>query len=218
MHWWHAAHFALWGRARLLERSLSWYERILPGARATAQAARVRGARWPKMVGPRATKALEIGPFLIWQQPHPIYLAELVYRAHLTGRRWSVPRDRVRVGGVHGVLPCWDSHGASRYVLGTAAHPRQEIIHPARPQPDLRAGILGIRARDGAAVATATGLKREPTWDKVLNGLFAELPMRDGLYVNTESAPTTFTDAAQRRDHPTLLGAYGFVGVEARRS
>ena len=35
--------------------------------------------------------------------------------------------------------------------------------------------------------------------------------MRDGLYVNTESAPTTFTDADQRRDHPTLLGAYGFV-------
>jgi hypothetical protein len=36
--------------------------------------------------------------------------------------------------------------------------------------------------------------------------------MRDGLYVNAESAPTTFTDADQRRDHPTLLGAYGFVG------
>jgi hypothetical protein len=35
--------------------------------------------------------------------------------------------------------------------------------------------------------------------------------MREGLYVNTESAPTTFTDPAQRRDHPTLLGAYGFV-------
>jgi hypothetical protein len=54
------------------------------------------------------------------------------------------------------------------------------------------------------------GLKREPTWDTVLHGLSA-LPMRDGPYVNTESAPTTFTDPAQRRDHPTLLGAYGFV-------
>ena len=39
--------------------------------------------------------------------------------------------------------------------------------------------------------------------------------MRDGLYVNAESAPTTFTDADQRRDHPTLLGAYGFVAVAA---
>ena len=31
MHWWHAAHFALWGRPELLERSLDWYRKILPG-------------------------------------------------------------------------------------------------------------------------------------------------------------------------------------------
>jgi protein-glucosylgalactosylhydroxylysine glucosidase len=38
------------------------------------------------------------------------------------------------------------------------------------------------------------------------------LPMRDGLYTNAESDPDTFTDASKRRDHPTLLGAYGFIG------
>jgi len=37
MHWWHAAHFALWGRPDLLERSLDWYRRILPAARETAR-------------------------------------------------------------------------------------------------------------------------------------------------------------------------------------
>jgi protein-glucosylgalactosylhydroxylysine glucosidase len=37
MHWWHAAHFALWGRLPLLERSLGFYRQILPRARATAQ-------------------------------------------------------------------------------------------------------------------------------------------------------------------------------------
>jgi hypothetical protein len=35
--------------------------------------------------------------------------------------------------------------------------------------------------------------------------------MRDGLYVATESAPDTFHDRALRRDHPSMLGAYGFV-------
>ena len=30
MHWWHAVHFALWDRLPLLERSLPWYESILP--------------------------------------------------------------------------------------------------------------------------------------------------------------------------------------------
>src|SRR5206468_12962914 len=36
MHWWHAAHFALWVRAALLERSLAWYTRVLPSARENA--------------------------------------------------------------------------------------------------------------------------------------------------------------------------------------
>jgi hypothetical protein len=32
MHWWHASHFALWERLPLLERSLGYYQRILPRA------------------------------------------------------------------------------------------------------------------------------------------------------------------------------------------
>ena len=38
MHWWHAAHFALWGRPELLEKSLSWYEKVADKAKAIAQA------------------------------------------------------------------------------------------------------------------------------------------------------------------------------------
>ncbi|MCU1478743.1 MAG: hypothetical protein JWQ64_3436 [Subtercola sp.] len=33
MHWWHAAHFPLWGRPELLERSLPWYEMCWHGPR-----------------------------------------------------------------------------------------------------------------------------------------------------------------------------------------
>ncbi len=43
MHWWHAAHFALWDRLPLLERSLAWYQKILPGAQARAHAQGLRG-------------------------------------------------------------------------------------------------------------------------------------------------------------------------------
>ena len=32
MHWWHAAHFALWNRFDLFERSLGYYQAILPRA------------------------------------------------------------------------------------------------------------------------------------------------------------------------------------------
>jgi hypothetical protein len=52
MHWWHAVHFALWDRLPLLERSLTWYQSILPMARATAQLQGYEGVRWPKMASP----------------------------------------------------------------------------------------------------------------------------------------------------------------------
>ena len=81
MHWWHASHFVLWGRPELLERSLPWYRKILPRARDTAKQQGYRGARWPKEIGPEGRETpSDIGVFLIWQQPHPIFYSELLYR------------------------------------------------------------------------------------------------------------------------------------------
>ena len=54
MHWWHAVHFALWNRWPMFERSLDYYQRILPQAEATAQRQGYTGARWPKMTAPPA--------------------------------------------------------------------------------------------------------------------------------------------------------------------
>jgi len=93
MHWWHAAHFALWNRLPLLEKSLGWYERILPGARELARQQGYLGARWPKMVGPEGRDSPSpIGPLLIWQQPHPIFYAELCYKSR--GTRACLSRYR----------------------------------------------------------------------------------------------------------------------------
>ena len=48
MHWWHGAHYALWDRWPLLERSLGWYGRILPAARTRAHAQGYRGCAGQK--------------------------------------------------------------------------------------------------------------------------------------------------------------------------
>src|SRR5439155_5449903 len=52
MHWWHAAHFALWIRLPMLEKSLRYYHDILPRAEATAKRQGQAGAPWPKMTCP----------------------------------------------------------------------------------------------------------------------------------------------------------------------
>ncbi|MBC8096792.1 MAG: hypothetical protein H7Y43_13365, partial [Akkermansiaceae bacterium] len=81
MHWWHSAQFALWNRLPMLERSLGYYDTTLAAAKTNAQRQGYTGARWSKMTDPTGIDAPSpIGPFLIWQQPHPIFYAELVYR------------------------------------------------------------------------------------------------------------------------------------------
>ena len=212
MHWWHAAHFALWNRSAMLERSLPWYASILSEARTIAERQGYRGVRWPKMVDPAGHDSPSgVGPFLIWQQPHPIYLSELVYRAH----RDRAVLDRYREivfasADFMASYPFRDAAG-KRYVLGPPLIPAQESHPPATTfNPTFELAYWAFGLETAQQWRRRLGLKRERMWDRVLNGLSA-LPMRDGLYVNTESAPTTFTDPAQRRDHPTLLGAYGFV-------
>lgn len=212
MHWWHAAHFPLWNRTEMLERSLPWYRRILPVARENATRQGYRGARWTKMVGPDGRDSPSgIGVFLIWQQPHPIYLAELVYRARPQPAVLERYRDLVFASAEFMASYPWWDQANRRYVLGPPLIPAQES-HPARTtfNPTFELAYWGFGLETAQRWRTRLGLAREPLWDRVIRSL-SPLPMRDGLYVNTESAPTTFTDADQRRDHPTLLGAYGFV-------
>ena len=215
MHWWHAAHFALWDRAALLERSLPWYRSILPAARATARRQGYAGARWPKMVGPDGRESPSgVGVFLIWQQPHPIYLAELLYRAR-AGRDARAVLDAYREMVFESATfmasyPAWEDAGR-RYVLGPPLIPAQESHPPATTfNPTFELAYWGWGLETAQRWRERLGLARDAGWDRVLRAL-SSLPMRDGLYVNAESAPTTWTDPEQRRDHPTVLGALGFV-------
>jgi protein-glucosylgalactosylhydroxylysine glucosidase len=96
-------------------------------------------------------------------------------------------------------------------VLGPPLIPAQES-HPAATtfNPTFELAYWEFGLATAQRWRERLGLARDPEWDRVLRALSA-LPMRDGLYVNAESAPTTWTDPEQRRDHPTLLGAYGFI-------
>jgi len=58
-------------------------EKILPRAEGTAKKQGYAGARWPKMTSPSGAESPSpVGPFLVWQQPPPIFYAELCYREH----------------------------------------------------------------------------------------------------------------------------------------
>jgi protein-glucosylgalactosylhydroxylysine glucosidase len=218
MHWWHAAHFALWNRIELLERSLDYYRHILPRAEGTARRQGYRGARWPKMTDPAGAESPSaVGPFLVWQQPHPIYYAELGYRAH--GDRATLERYRDVVFATADFMASyatWDE-GSQRYVLGPVLQCAQEIFPKQRtfnPTYELTYWRWGLETAQ--AWRARLGLPRDPQWDKVLQGL-ARPPVAAGKYLFAESAPESYKDPRWAQDHPSVTAALGMLpgpGIE----
>jgi len=209
MHWWHAAHFALWDRLPLLERSLPWYESILPSARATAQLQGYKGVRWPKMASPDGRESpSRVGVFLIWQQPHPIYYAELCYRARPDRRTLEQYKEIVfETAEFMASYPAWDEAG-QRYVLGPALIPAQESYGPDRarnlnPTFELAYWYWGLETAQ--KWRQRLGLERRPEWDQVMRRL-SRPPIREGVYTAIETPPYTIP-----RDHPSMVAAFGFV-------
>jgi hypothetical protein len=212
MHWWHAAHFALWDRLEMLERSLGYYDEVLPRARETARRQGYAGARWPKMTSPSGAESpSSVGPFLVWQQPHPIYYAELVHRER--GDRATLERFRDVVHETAEFMASfasWDAAG-QRYVLGPVLQGAQEIFPKDRTLNttfELAYWRWGLEAAQRWRERLL--LPREPRWQAVLDRLSA-LPVRDGKYLFAETAPESFTDPRWARDHPSVTGALGVL-------
>jgi hypothetical protein len=208
MHWWHSAHFALWGHAPLLERSLAWYARILPKAREWAKQQGYQGARWPKMVGPEGRDSPSpIGPLLIWQQPHPIAMAELVYRAG-PGRA-TLEKYREIVFASADFLASFAVLKDGRYVLGPPVIPAQENHPPNETwNPTFELEYWDHALAIAQQWRERLRLPPEPRWAEVRSRL-SPLPVRDGVYLAHENCPNTFTE--RNRDHPSMLGALGVL-------
>jgi protein-glucosylgalactosylhydroxylysine glucosidase len=211
MHWWHAAHFPIWGRTPLLEKSMGWYGSILPVAQEKARRQRYQGVRWPKMTSLSGRDSpSNVGELLIWQQPHPIALAELCYRSH--PNRATLDRYRDMVMASADFMADFAVLREGRYVLGPPVIPAQEN-HEARKtwNPTFELAYWHEALGIAQQWRTRFGLPRVSKWDDVRERLSA-LPVKDGLYLAQENCPETFT--AKNRDHPSMLAAYGVLNGE----
>jgi Trehalose and maltose hydrolases (possible phosphorylases) len=209
MHWWHAAHFAAWGRFPRLARSLAFYHRTLPAARALAARQGYAGARWPKMVGPDGSDAPSpVGPLLIWQQPHPIYYAELAYRA--APSRETLEEWAEVVFATAEFLADYAHYDAARgrYVLGPPLKTVSENTDAraaSNPPFELSYWRFGLRAAQ--QWRGWLGLPPVPRWDEVRSAL-APLPVgTEGAYLLQEGLEDTYT--RWNWEHPAQLGPLG---------
>ena len=208
MHWWHSVHFTAWNRFQLFENSLAIYERLLPRARDTAQRQGYRGARWPKMIGPDGHDSPSpIGPLLIWQQPHPIYYAELCYRQQpgpQTLARWQdiVFASAEFMSAYAEFIP-----NRTQFVLGP---PLKTVSENTNALATTNATFELAYWRFGLRMAQSwrerLGMPRERHWDRVLKNL-SPLPVQDGVYLMQEGMTDTYSK--WNWEHPALLGALG---------
>lgn len=212
MSWWHLVHFVLWGFPEFLENKFQWYEKILPIAKQNAELQGYKGARWPKMVSIDGRESpSKVGVFLIWQQPHPIYFAELLYQYHQNDSILYKYKDIVfETAEFLSSYVHWDNKN-KRYVLGPPLIPAQEIYKPDstfNPTFELSYWLFGLKTAQ--IWRERLGLKKNKNWEHIIKNL-SKLPVKEGLYQNAENAMNTFEDVFNRNDHPTLLAAYGII-------
>ena len=119
VYWWHSAQFYQFNHTELLEKSFAWYNKILPIAIADAKSKGFNGARWPKMAGYDGRESPGgINPFIIWNQPNPIYLAELIYRDHHNKATLNKYKDIVFESAKFLASYAFYDAKTGRYILG----------------------------------------------------------------------------------------------------
>jgi hypothetical protein len=211
MIWWHTAHFALWGHDALLEKNLAWFQAQLPAARALAASRGLKGARWAKMTGPAMRESPGGNPLIVWNQPHLVYLAELLYRNSPT------PATLSRYGElVQATADClasmvhWND-AEKQYNLGPPLWIAQEIYDQATSNnPSFELAYWRWALGVAQQWRERAGRPRDKKWDHVIAHL-APVPQKDGKYVALGSNPDTFDNLDSRHDHPTMLAPLGVL-------
>jgi rhamnogalacturonyl hydrolase YesR len=200
MAWWHLVDFALWNRPKTLATVMDWYNRVAyPEAKKIAERQGFKGVRWMKMTDPRAGEApSNTGSFLIWQQPHYIYMAEELYRATPTAETLAKYAEQVEeTAAFMADFVSYDKKARHYYLQGATA--MQECM-----TKDISFNHPFELAywRYGLSVAQQwrerQGLPRHKEWDDIINNL-APLPItKDGIY--TAGLPMGKTEGLESFD------------------
>jgi hypothetical protein len=217
MHWWHAAQFALWNRSDLLARSMPWYTQTLHKAKATAKWQGYTGARWQKMTDPHGNESpSSVGAFIIWQQPHPLYFAELLYRSNPGKETLQQYKDIVFETAEF--MASFVKLRDGKYHLCHPLIPAQEIFKAAEtddPAYELQYWYYGLSIAQ--EWRKRLGMPEHKTWSAILKDLAPLAKDATGkLYLPNGTTPTAYTDDFFRRDHPAVVGALGFLPANAR--
>lgn len=216
MTWWHLVHYGLWNKSELLDRQISWYASAEGKAREIARRQGFKGVRWMKMTDPSAEEApSNVGSFLIWQQPHLIYLAELTYRAAKSDEERTKALEKYgKLVDETALFMCdfaeYDSAN-DRYIL-RGCIPAQETLKAdstVNPPFELSYWLTAVDMAQKWRIRR--GLTPMKDAQMVMDKLSPLAFNADSMYLAAESATDTYSNIRMTSDHPALLGALGMM-------
>jgi protein-glucosylgalactosylhydroxylysine glucosidase len=212
MHWWHGIHFALWGRTALLEKSLDWYAKVYGEASTIAIRQGYEGVRWQKMTDHEGKESpSSVGAFLIWQQPHLIYFAELSYRDHKDKKTLDKYKDLVFATADFMASYAFYDTVKQKYVLGKGVIPAQERFKAEETfNPTYELVYWHWALNIAQQWRKRLRMPRDKKWDDVLAKL-SPLPQQNDKYLFTESGTDSYTNPEYKTDHPSVFGAFGML-------
>lgn len=211
---WHSFHYALWNKPELLEKQLKWYLTAMPTAREIARRQNFSGVRWMKMTDPSALEApSDIGSFIIWQQPHPIYMAELIYRANPDRKFLETYYDMVQqTAEFMADFVNYDKEN-DRYVIegACAANESYDENRTLNPSFELSYWHFGLSVAQLWRERMGDG--RNPEWDEICAKLSPLAKSPDGIYLPAEKGPgiPDFVNMKPAEELPAAAPAGGYV-------
>ena len=213
MHWWHGAHFALWQREDILKKQMEYYFNIYDNAMKTAQHQGYAGVRWPKMTDPQGNESpSNVGTYLIWQQPHFIYFAELLYQ-NASDKKAVLDKYGKLVFATADFMAsyAWYDGTKGRYSLGPVLISAQESLRlesTVNPSFELSYWYWGLKTAQ--EWRKRLGLQYDPKWREVIEKL-SPLPVQDGLYLCSEDTKDSYQNIRYLSDHPIVSGTLGML-------
>jgi len=217
MLWWHSAHYALWGRPQLMEKSMQWYFKAFNGAKAIAERQGYKGVRWQKMTDNEGNETpSNVGSFLIWQQPNIIYEAELLYRNKPSQQLLQKYSKLIFATADFMASFARYNPTTGHYDLGKGIIPAQESYKPEETYNspyELAYWKWALQAAQHWR--KRMGLPPNKSWQAVIDKL-APLPIKDGLYKGAESVDDSYSPQSKyTTDHPAALMALSNLPANA---
>ena len=236
MTWWHMVDFALWKRPEVVAQVLDWYNQLaFRNAKKIAERQGFKGVRWMKMTDPWAGEApSNTGSFLIWQQPHYIYMAEEVYRAEPTES--TLVRFGKQVEATAEFMADFVSYDkkSGKYFLQGATAMQESMSKDFSYNHPFELAYWQYGLTVANLWRERQGKPRNAEWDRIVRNMSPLPQNKDGLYTaglpkgktdhlkrfdpfdtvasGAKSTLSTETFAEKcRNDHPAVLGACGLL-------